>query len=891
MAKALVELVGDSASAVRALEQTSSAVDATTASFNELSVAAAKSADAMVAASSQRIARFQAEAQAASQLAASYKAVGSETEAAAASALAARRNSQADRLLGVGPRPSALQTAGTVGRGLTTYVTAPAAFIGYEAVKQAINFNQQMLLLKTQAGDATDSIKQLSTAVLEMSKTAPQGPTQLAQGLFHLVSLGLRGSQALGTLHEASLAAGMGIANLEDTTTALGASVVSGIKGAQDYNQAMGTLVATAGSGNVRMEDLAGAIGSVLPAAAASGISLKEMGAAIAVMTDRGFAADEATTRLRMALALIQSPSEKAKKALADMGVNADSLGVQLRQPNGLLTVLQTLHDAVARVGAVRGNRDLLAGFGGGRSGLGIQTLVQSLDSSVSSYQGKLELIGEQQKQFAANQQQYLESPAYKLHAALSTVEADLVKMGDALAPAVVAMAGALSKIADGFSALPGPIKDSIGIAIGLLAVGGPLALAIKGIGTLLGGLRAAFALLGPSAAAGAASAETSLTGIGTSAAAAETEVAGLRASLLGLATLGAITIPILISEGIKLSSGSRFTPVPTGDGNTIDVTPNGLRGGLITRSGQRVGVGQSAPPIAPGSQDNHPHMGPHRSRPDLFPSPRTGGDHTDHTPHQGTIQQFVLPYQLQVEQAKAATTRGTADDMRSLRDIIAYTKRMIDSGRLSHAAYLQALQEEGSAESQLWADQTKNAKAAAAAAKADKKKADTFALPLRLQVEMARADALAQLDPNNQGPSALQIRLARQSKTEAMKAINSHKLTMQALIQAWQIVGQDNAVLQQAAASKGAIDTYHAVSSQAIVSGVQGLSHLQQMQLRERIAQAEAHRGLAPNQPGTQHTQHHVHVKVDVESKDSHIVKVTKRHRRQTHQRAGSRR
>ncbi|HET6914478.1 MAG TPA: hypothetical protein VFH56_00160, partial [Acidimicrobiales bacterium] len=147
--------------------------------------------------------------------------------------------------------------------------------------------------------------------------------------------------------------------------------------------------------------------------------------------------------------------------------------------------------------------------------------------------------------------------------------------------------------------------------------------------------------------------------------------------------------------------------------------------------------------------------------------------------------------------------------------------------------------------------------------------------------------DAIAALHPSSYGPDSDQIRLARQAKAAALKAIHSHTLTLQGLTQAWQIVGQENAILAQA---KGAIDTYHAVSSKAIVDSVKGLSQVQQMQLRERIAQEEAHRGYAPNRVGGRH--HHYHrVDVHVHSNDSHIVKVVKKHDRGSHQRAGGRR
>lgn len=393
-----------------------------------------------------------------------------------AAAAAATRRAAEQQLAAYGA------AAKNVGSTLTRFVTAPTALLTAAAVKLGVDFQQQMLLIQTQAGASASEVHKLSGEVLQLAKVAPQGPVQLAQGLYHLESLGLRGARAMGTLRIAALAAGMGISDLESTATALGAVVVTGIKGAQDYDHAMGLLVGTVGAGNTRMEDLAGSIGNVAPAAAAAGISLTELGAAIATMTDRGFSADEASTRLRIALALIQSPSAKARKSLADMGVDADKLGALLREPNGLLKVLETLHDAVEKVGTVRGNRDLLAGFGGGRSGLGIQTLVQSLDSTVSNYKQKLVQVDTQSKRFAANQKAYLHSAAYELHHDLATIESDLTSAGTKIVPVLTDVVGAVTGLVDAFGHLPGPAKDAIGILVGLLAVGGPLRIAVAGV-------------------------------------------------------------------------------------------------------------------------------------------------------------------------------------------------------------------------------------------------------------------------------------------------------------------------------------------------------------------------------------------------------------------------
>lgn len=490
------------------------------------------------------------------------------TEQANAAATAdARRQAAALRAASAAAEAQTANTlaaARTIGHTLTSYITTPVALLGGVATKMAIDFNQQMLLIQTQAGATAAEVRNLTGAVLDLAKTAPQSPTELAQGLYHLESLGLRGAKAIDTLKISSIAAGQGIANLEDVATALGGVVVTGIKGAQNYQKALDALVATVGVGNTRFEDLAGAVGNVTPAAAAAGVTLPEMGAALAVLTDRGFSAEEAATRLRAAFALIQAPSGKATKALKDMGITANELGGMLRQPDGLTKVLQLLHDSIDKVGAVRGNRDLLQAFGGSRQGLGIQTLVQSLNSDLSSYQGKLRDIGEQEKQASRNRQAYLASDAYKVHAAISTIEADMIKLGGATAPVFVAIAQGIGMVADGFEKLPKATKIYLGVIVGLLAVGGPVVLAITSTiraveligkafkkvpvaaGESVAATEAELAGLRTAAAeTGAAVGGELATGVGTGVAAAGARIAALRLSLLGL---GAISIaPIVI--------------------------------------------------------------------------------------------------------------------------------------------------------------------------------------------------------------------------------------------------------------------------------------------------------------------------------------------------------
>lgn len=478
-----------------------------------------------------------------------------------------------------------------VGRSLTTYVTAPTLLLGYAATKMGVEFSQNMLMIQTQAGASAKEVQNLSGEVLKLAKATPQSPVELAKGLYHLESLGLRGAKAMEALRTSSIAAGMGIADIEDVATAFGGAVVSGISGSENFTKAMGTLNATIGVGNMRMGEMAAALGTgLLPAAKNAGLSLDQVGAALAVLTDRGISAENAGTRLRMTFALMQAPSDKATRALADMGISAETMAATLRGPNGLYNVLRLLHDSMKNVGAVRGSSDILKAFGGGRSGAGILTLVQSLDSSISSYQGKLAQIQKDQGKFATNMQVYMQSPAYKLHVALSGLEADMTKLGQAMTPAVVGLAQGVSSLSDAFSALPGPVKQDIGAIVGILAVGGPLILATVGVKKMVLSMGKAFGIMAAESTVAVGTVNAQMATMQGTVATTSAEVGTLRTRLMGLSKLAPIAIIFAVSFVPKDETGKKLLGQgPLGGfGNALGGLPFGI--GHVAQQGAALG-------------------------------------------------------------------------------------------------------------------------------------------------------------------------------------------------------------------------------------------------------------------------------------------------------------
>jgi TP901 family phage tail tape measure protein len=345
-------------------------------------------------------------------------------------------------------------------------VAAGAAIIAVESVKQASEFQASMTKISTQAGGTAKDVQVLSKAVLDMGRTAQQGPKALADSLYHLKSVGMDNTDAMKALRKASDLAAVGGADLEETTNALAGAWRTGIKGATSFGEAAATVNAIIGAGNMRMADFTEAIGTgILPTAKTFGLSMKSVGAALATLTDEGVPAVDAATRLRMSISLLAAPSGKAEKQLGKIGLSGKTLATAMRGPNGLIGAIQLIQDHLDKSGlsAVDASQLLSRAFGGGRSSSTILALVNNLDvlkkkqDQINKSIGKFPAAVVAQRKTAQAQWKLL----------VSNLEVLSVKIGTKILPPVTRFVSYLSK-----TALPAVVHFGEGLVNKLLPKG-----------------------------------------------------------------------------------------------------------------------------------------------------------------------------------------------------------------------------------------------------------------------------------------------------------------------------------------------------------------------------------------------------------------------------------
>jgi TP901 family phage tail tape measure protein len=358
---------------------------------------------------------------------------------------------------------------GKVGKaaGVAGLALAGGLAIGLEkSVKSAMSFQSSMELIHTQAGVAQSSIEGLSKSVLALAGPTATAPEELSKGLYHLSSQGLRGAQAMDALKIAAEGAKVGQANLEDVTNALGAVMVSGIKGAKNLKGAMGELNATVGAGDMRMQDLADAMGTGLAASATvAHVSLDQVSAALAVLGDNNIRGAKAGTLLTSTIRVLGHQSAAGVGALIDLGVSANTLQQKL-STQGLTGAIDYLNASIAKSHKplYEINSDLSVAFGG-KQATGIKVLLDQTDRLHT----KLREVQDGAGSFGNAWQSTTQTTAFQFEQMKTSMESVGVTLGTAVLPWVTRVADELAKFTTYLSKNTTQAKLLV-VGLGLLA-------------------------------------------------------------------------------------------------------------------------------------------------------------------------------------------------------------------------------------------------------------------------------------------------------------------------------------------------------------------------------------------------------------------------------------
>lgn len=200
-----------------------------------------------------------------------------------------------------------------VSKGLTLYGTvalAAAAFAG----KQAVSFQKDMGLVRTQTDLTNKQFDALSQGVLNLATKTSQPIANLTQGLYDIFSgITVTGPQALKMLSAISKASTAGNTDIRTTTRAAVSEMNAFGLGAGSVNKVLDQQFQLLRFSQGSYQELVNSIGNVIGPARAAGQSMTEMNAAVGFLTKNGQSFSRATISVGRAMDMLTKPDVTAK--------------------------------------------------------------------------------------------------------------------------------------------------------------------------------------------------------------------------------------------------------------------------------------------------------------------------------------------------------------------------------------------------------------------------------------------------------------------------------------------------------------------------------------------------------------------------------------------------
>lgn len=358
------------------------------------------------------------------------------------------------------------QKMGMVGTAMSKAITVPVLAGGVAAVKLATDFQSSMAKIRGLVGASQAQVNTWSKQILDLAKTLPQSPKELADALYFVTSSGISGSKAMEVLKASARAAAAGLGSTADVadavTSALNAYRGTGLSAARTTD----ILTGAVRLGKAEATDFAQSIGRVIPIASQMNVRFDEVSAAMASMTLTGLNAAEAATAVRRVLAEILHPSKEAMDTLLDLGFSIKKVRGYLAE-HGLNA---TLLELKKRIG---GNKDAMGKIFPNIRGLtGFLALTgKNAKQDTKIFRELAHTTGDTNKAFKVAS----ETAAFKFKSALSSLQVAAIQLGTTLLPVALGIVHAGIKIIEVFSGLPSPVKNTILVMLGMAAVIGPI--------------------------------------------------------------------------------------------------------------------------------------------------------------------------------------------------------------------------------------------------------------------------------------------------------------------------------------------------------------------------------------------------------------------------------
>ena len=364
---------------------------------------------------------------------------------------------------------SASKTALAVGATMTAI--GVSAKLMADNVNQAyLSFDTAIAQVKSLGGVTAEEMDLIRESAISLSKEMPISASEVAAGYYAMRSAGYSAANAIAEIPAIARAAVAG--NMDLATAVNAVTMVLDIYGARagDATDITNTLLGTVQLFKTTLPELQQQLSKSADAANTLGMDFDELNAASGLLRKNFLSAEEAGTGLKTFL---------LKLADANTQAYLESLGVSISDTSGnfvgLQSVLDQLDTALQESG---GNINQMAVLNKAFGAEGVRVAMSLINQkdALGEYTAALKEGRAVDQAFEAQ----MESTGAQLEIARNQMDAVKIALGDAMAPATLAAAGAMGGLATVLESVPAPLQAIAGTGLiagqSLVAIGPAIA-------------------------------------------------------------------------------------------------------------------------------------------------------------------------------------------------------------------------------------------------------------------------------------------------------------------------------------------------------------------------------------------------------------------------------
>ena len=368
-----------------------------------------------------------------------------------------------------------------VGTAMSLAVSAPLMAVGAAGLKAAAGFEQSMAQVQVVSDATAAQMGQLQAVALQLGRDTSFSAGEAAQGLLELAKAGMSADEsmaAIGGVLDLAAAGGLSVASAaEIASNALNSFNLP----ASEAGRVADLLAAAANSSSIEVTDMAQAFAMSSSVFASNSQSIEDLSTAIAILGNNGLKGSDAGTSLKTMLMRLTAPTGEAAEAMSALGIQVYNADGSMRSFQDVVGQLET---ATAGLTQEQRNQALATIFGADAI-RAANILIKEGAGEFDNMKASVEQAGAAQLVADAKMRGLAGAIAY----ARGTIESSLIKAFLPLTQTIGDLIRGAADLIGRFGDLPEPVRNAA-LAFGaVLAIAGPLLVALPMIAGALGAL------------------------------------------------------------------------------------------------------------------------------------------------------------------------------------------------------------------------------------------------------------------------------------------------------------------------------------------------------------------------------------------------------------------